>query len=74
MLYLLDFFVGLVDTRSYYILGDKAGMGYYVSLCTTLLDLVLIIIIINETRRAPSKPIITETVSKDIYIRRKIGF
>lgn len=63
ILYLVDFLVCIVDVRSFYIL-DKAGMGYHVAACATLLDLILIVIIINETRLAPSEPIITESVSE----------
>jgi hypothetical protein len=61
----MDFLVNMIDSRSYYILGDKTGMGYYLSVCTTLLDLVLIVIVINEVRLAPTKPVITESVSRD---------
>lgn len=40
-------------------------MGYQLAVCTTLLDLVLIVIVINEARRAPTKPVVTESVSED---------
>lgn len=63
LLYLIDIFVGVIDVRSFYILAGKAGSGYCVALCTLLIDLVLITIVINETRLATTKPIITENVS-----------
>lgn len=39
-------------------------MGYHVAACATLLDLILITIVINEARLAPSEPVITESVSE----------
>ncbi|KAI9251679.1 P-loop containing nucleoside triphosphate hydrolase protein [Helicostylum pulchrum] len=60
ILYLVDFLVCIVDVRSFYIL-DKAGMGYHVAACAALLDLILIVIVINETRLAPPEPVITES-------------
>lgn len=62
LLYLIDLFVTIIDFRSYYILGSDAGMGYSLSFWTGIIDLLLIIIIINETRLAPTKPVITEEV------------
>ncbi|OBZ89252.1 ATP-dependent bile acid permease [Choanephora cucurbitarum] len=59
-IYLFDFLITLVDTRSYYILGSSAGEGYTLRLITGAIDLLLIILIVNETRLAPTKPIITE--------------
>lgn len=64
ILYLVDFLVCIVDVRSFYIL-DKAGMGYHVAACAALLDLILIVIVINETRLAPPEPVITESVSEE---------
>lgn len=58
----MDLFVTIIDFRSYYILGSDAGMGYSLSFWTGIIDLLLIIIIINETRLAPTKPVITEEV------------
>ncbi|KAI7889871.1 P-loop containing nucleoside triphosphate hydrolase protein [Mucor mucedo] len=60
LLYLIDIFVGVIDVRSFYILAGKAGSGYCIALCTFFIDLVLIAIVINETRLATTKPIITE--------------
>ncbi|CAO3610008.1 unnamed protein product [Mucor fragilis] len=60
LLYLIDLLVTVIDMRSYYILGLSAGMGYSLSLWTGAIDLTLIIIVINETRLAPAKPVITE--------------
>lgn len=62
LLYLIDFFVTVIDMRSYYILGLGAKMGYSLSLWTGAIDLALLIIVINETRLAPTKPVITEEV------------
>ncbi|KAI7906444.1 P-loop containing nucleoside triphosphate hydrolase protein [Cokeromyces recurvatus] len=59
-LYLIDFFVTLIDERSYYLLGQNAGTGYPLSLLTGFIDLLLLLIIINETRLAPSKPVVTK--------------
>lgn len=66
-LYFIDLLVVIVNTRSYYIIGGE-NMGYQLALYTTLIDFLLIIIVINETRLAPTKPIITESVSMLIYI------
>lgn len=44
-------------------------MGYQLAVCTTLLDLVLIVIVINEARLAPTKPVVTESVSRyDVWL------
>lgn len=69
LLYSIDFLVTIIDFRSYYNAGDKSAMGYQLAVCTTLLDLVLIVIVINEARLAPTKPVVTESVSEDnIYV------
>ncbi|CAO3646433.1 unnamed protein product [Mucor hiemalis] len=61
LLYSIDFLVTVIDFRSYYNAGDKSAMGYQLAVCTTLLDLVLIVIVINEARLAPTKPVVTES-------------
>jgi hypothetical protein len=57
-----------VDVRSYYLLekGVDIGIGYKLSLWNCALDLVLLTIIINEARTAPSSPVITEEVNGEI--------
>jgi hypothetical protein len=54
--------ITLIDFRSYYNLGLDAGGGYSVSLWSGSIELLLITVIINETRNAPTNPIITEDV------------
>ncbi|KAG1471789.1 hypothetical protein G6F56_001926 [Rhizopus delemar] len=61
LLYVLDFMCDVVNTRSYYIMVHDIILGYKVTILTTVLNLILIIIVINETRNAPLKPIITES-------------
>lgn len=62
LLYLIDFLITIVDFRSYYNLGLEAGDGYSVSLWSGAIELLLLNIIINETRSAPTKPVVTEDV------------
>ncbi|KAI8094907.1 P-loop containing nucleoside triphosphate hydrolase protein [Gilbertella persicaria] len=59
-LYLVDFLVILIDMRSYYNLGTNAGDGYSLFLKSGAIDLLLIIIIANESRLTPTEPIVTE--------------
>ncbi|KAG1046896.1 hypothetical protein G6F43_010636 [Rhizopus delemar] len=63
ILYAADFLIGCVNTRSFYVLklDYESVLGYKLSVWTTLISFVLIVLIINETRNAPSKPIITES-------------
>jgi ABC-type multidrug transport system fused ATPase/permease subunit len=61
LLYLLDLMVTLIDIRSYYMTGtDRSNLGYSLSLTSGALELLLICIIVNESRLTPTKPIITE--------------
>lgn len=57
----------VVNTRSYYIMVHDIILGYKVTILTTVLNLILIIIVINETRNAPLKPIITESVKFECF-------
>lgn len=55
--------VTLVDLRSYYVQDvDTHAKGFSLSLLTGTLELLLICIVINESRLTPTKPIITEDV------------
>lgn len=54
--------ITIIDFRSYYNLGLDVGRGYTVSLYSGTIELLLLIIIINEARSAPIKPVITEDV------------
>ncbi|KAI8977400.1 hypothetical protein BDF20DRAFT_988366 [Mycotypha africana] len=60
LLYLLDFFITVIDIRSYYVAAVNHSIGYCLSMVTSGFDFLLLIIIINESRCEPVKPIITE--------------
>lgn len=60
--------VTLIDIRSYYMTGtDRSNLGYSLSLTSGALELLLICIIVNESRLTPTKPIITEEVILKTY-------
>lgn len=88
--YVFHFLIGIVNIRSYYILklNPEEAFGYMASICSTTISFVLVVLIINETRNAPSKAIVTDSVSEWTFdtnglltfyegtyvISRKLGF
>lgn len=59
--------VTLIDIRSYYTQNvDIHALGYKLSLISGALELILICIIINESRLTPTEPIVTEDVCVNV--------
>ncbi|ORE10363.1 P-loop containing nucleoside triphosphate hydrolase protein [Rhizopus microsporus var. microsporus] len=61
--YVINFLIGIVNVRSYYILklNTEVAFGYKASICSTIISFVLIVLVINETRNAPTKAVVTES-------------
>ncbi|CEG75854.1 Putative ATP-dependent bile acid permease [Rhizopus microsporus] len=61
--YVIHFLIGIVNVRSYYILklNPEVVFGYKASICSTIISFALIVLVINETRNAPTKAVVTES-------------
>ncbi|KAI8381242.1 P-loop containing nucleoside triphosphate hydrolase protein [Radiomyces spectabilis] len=62
-LYVCSFIIALIDVRSNYLLGglENIGLEYRLALVSFSLTSLMLVLVINEERHAPEKPIITET-------------
>lgn len=65
-LYAVDFFVQLINLYSYYQVHDVSVISdrYMYTIVSWAITFILILLIINEERYAPSEDIIADTVSK----------
>jgi hypothetical protein len=67
---LFDFIVNILNVRLYYIVykTNIAELAYRVYLSSLLLDLILLSIIIHESRNVPAHPVIAKSVCLIIFI------
>jgi hypothetical protein len=74
-IYVADFIISLINTRTYYIIAltSDVGLEYSISVSNSLLGLMLLSILIHEARDTPSEPILTDNVSLDSK-RHKVFF
>ncbi|KAI9247698.1 hypothetical protein BDA99DRAFT_565069 [Phascolomyces articulosus] len=64
ILYLVHFFINLLDLRSFYLIhytNFSGAEGYLHSILTALITFILLCIIIHEHRHAPIEPIVADT-------------